>query len=167
MIENTNSATAAAILMVVLASFAGCKSRQVTHLIPDGYVGPVVIVFEDARGVEIKQDGDGGIVYEIPGGGVLRQNTSLPEAGWRHVHYFYVGLDGARREIPRDVDRSEFQVFGMQDGASYPSVNEKPIRWIVYLLGVPNERRDWDQVRSEAIARACGIPFIRRPPVGQ
>ena len=147
--------------MGALLSIFGCRvSGSVTHLIPDGYVGPVVIVFNDPEGEAPNRGEDGGVVYEIPPGGVLRLSTPALEAGLYDITYFYVRPDGTRQEIPHRGDESEFQVFAEVDGATGKQDDGKPTRWVAYVLGVPNERDDWAQVRGEATSRAIGIPGL-------
>ena len=74
------------VLVVALLSAFGCgASGSMTHLIPEGYVGPVVIVFDDPKGKAPKRDENGGVVYEIPPDGVLRLNTPAPEAGFYDI----------------------------------------------------------------------------------
>ena len=85
------------VLVVALLSAFGCgASGSMTHLIPEGYVGPVVIVFDDPKGKAPKRDENGGVVYEIPPrrcatsehtgprGWLLRHTTRSTEWGSSH-----------------------------------------------------------------------------------
>lgn len=152
-------------LIVGLLSLFGCSvSGSITHLIPDGYVGPVVIVFDDPSGEPPKHAEDGGVVYEIPPDGVLRLSTPAPEAGLYDVEYFYVQPDGTRRRLPQSTDSSVLQVFAVVDGATAGEKEESPPdrwTWRAYIVGVRNEREDWVQVRGEATGRAIGIPNLQ------
>lgn len=152
-------------LMVGLLSLFGCGgSGSITHLIPDGYVGPVVIVFDDPSGEPPKHDEDGGVIYEIPPDGVLRLSTPAPEAGLYGVDYFFVQPDGTRRKLPQDADSSVLQVFAVVDGATDGDREDRPPdrwTWRAYVVGVPSERDDWVQVRGEATSRAIGIPNLQ------
>src|SRR5687767_10881838 len=47
------------------------KAEPEIHLIPKGYKGPVIIIFEDKQGEPVKYE-DGKRVYKIPLDGVLR-----------------------------------------------------------------------------------------------
>ncbi len=149
-------------LMVALLALFGCRvSGSITHLIPDGYVGPVVIVFDDPSGEPPKRDEDGGLIYEVPPEGVVRLSTEAPQAGLYHVDYFYVRPDGSRRELPQSADSSMLQVFAVVDGATAGEKEERPPdrwTWTAYIVGVPNERDDWVQVREQATSRAIGMP---------
>lgn len=149
-------------LIAALLSIFGCRvSGSITHLIPDGYVGPVVIVFDDPKGEAPKHDEKGGVVYEIPPDGVLRLSTPGLGAGIYDINYFYVRPDGSRRELPERVDSAVLQVFAVVDGATAGEREERPPArwtWNAYVVGAPNEREDWVQVRGEATSRAIGIP---------
>ncbi len=148
-------------LIAILPAIFGCRvSGSVTHLLPAGYVGPVVIVFDNPNGEAPERDEEGGVVHEIPPDGVLRLSTPAPEAGLYDVNYFYVRPDGTRQEIPRHADKRTLQVFAEVDGATDEQEDGKPIRWSAYVVGIPNERDDWAQVRGEATSRAIGIPGL-------
>lgn len=153
------------LLVVTLLPIFGCRvSGSMTHLIPDGYVGPVVIVFDDPSGERPRHDEDGGVIYEIPPGGVLRLSTPTPEAGLYDVNYFYARPDGTHSELPQRVDSAVLQVFAVIDGATAGEREERPPArwtWRAYVVGVPSERDDWVQVRGEATSRAIGIPGLQ------
>src|SRR4030095_11369099 len=149
----------ALLLVVMLGPVSGCwASGSITHLIPDGYTGPVVIVFDDAKGVLPKRDHAGGIVYEIPRDGVLRLITPPPNPGVYKVTYFYVSPDGKRQKIPLDADDGVLQIFADVSGATGAEGGGKPIRWAAYIVGIANERDDWAKLRGEATSRAIGVP---------
>jgi hypothetical protein len=152
------------VVIAGLLSILGCRvSGSITHLIPDGYVGPVVIVFDDPKGEAPKRDENGGVIYEIPPDGVLRLSTPAPEVGFYNISYFYVRPDGARREIPKRVDKAVLQVFAVVDGATNGEREKRPPArwtWSAYIVGVPSNRDDWVQVRGEATSRAIGIPGL-------
>ena len=115
--------------MVGLIPLISCgASGSIVHLIADGYVGPVVIVFDDPSGEAPKTDEDGVIIYEIPPDGVLRLSTSAPEAGTYDVDYSYALPDGTRRELPQSADSSVLQGFAVVDGATAGEKGEKPLR---------------------------------------
>lgn len=153
-------------LAAAALSILGCRlGGSVTHLIPDGYVGPVVVVYDDPNGVTPKYNDEGGVVYEIPSDGVLRLNTPTPEAALYDVKYFYVRADGTREELPASVphvaDEEMLQVFAVVEGATAGERNERPPArwtWWAYVVGIPAERDDWVRLREEAENRAIGLP---------
>lgn len=152
------------ILTVISVSAFGCgASGSMTHLIPDGYVGPVVIVFDDPKGKAPKRDEKGGVVYEIPPDGVLRLNTPAPEAGLYEINFLYVRPDGTTTELPERAEDGVLQIFAMVDGATAGEKEERPPdrwTWTAYVIGVPSERGDWVQARGKATSRAIGIPGL-------
>ena len=152
------------VLVVALLSAFGCgASGSMTHLIPEGYVGPVVIVFDDPKGKAPKRDENGGVVYEIPPDGVLRLNTPAPEAGFYDINYFYVRPDGTTTGLLERAEDGALQVFAVVDGATAGEKDERPPdrwTWTAYVIGVPSERGDWVQVRGEATSRAIGVPGV-------
>jgi len=151
-------------LMAVPLFSASCREAgAITHLLPDGYTGPVVIVFGDAHGRPPGREGDGGVVYVIPPDGVLRLSTPPPDPGWYDMRYYYVRSDGTRQEIASHVDERTLQIFAEVDGMAggRGNENEDAILWRAYVVGVPDERDDWVKEREEATSRAIsarGLP---------
>lgn len=96
------------------------------YLLPDGYTGPVVIVYDEAAGVPLEYE-EGKRVYRIPPDGLLETQASVNE-GLIQQQYFYVDADGNRRPL-RDTliqfvdgtERGTF-AFGQQIGSTSYSV---------------------------------------------
>jgi len=91
-------------LVVVLSwTFFSCghqiggEPKEAVYLIPEGYVGSVVILFDQADGVTPDIE-NGFAVYNIPRDGVLRVNTSAVYSV-DELNYFYVDQAGNRTEI--------------------------------------------------------------------
>jgi hypothetical protein len=80
-------------------------------LIPAGYTGPVVIVFDAPDGQPSAKQEGGALVFNIGSNGVLRLKTPPPEPGLVLLKYFYVGSDGTRQEIPDKGNSGSLQVF--------------------------------------------------------
>ena len=62
------------LLGLYILSFTQCKGQQPEEsivLLPEGYTGPVAIIFSQKEGVEPKVE-NGKYVYEIPISGILR-----------------------------------------------------------------------------------------------
>jgi hypothetical protein len=83
--------------------FALSRGEEEIHLLPEGFEGPVVIVFNKSDG-QPKEYERKKRVYRIPPNGVLK--TQFAESSgtwkWRNAEYFYVGKDGSRAPIPYD-----------------------------------------------------------------
>jgi hypothetical protein len=79
-----------------------CKNKVEgeIHLIPKGYEGPVIIVFNQKTGKPVKYE-NGSRVYEIPASGVLKTQFKEQEEGYismDEVKYLYTD-NTAREEI--------------------------------------------------------------------
>ena len=147
-----------AVLVVAAVVLLGCsRSGSISHRIPEGYTGPVVIVFDDPKGVVPKHDDAGAVVYEIPRDGVLRLSTPPPAPGIYKVQYFYVSADGKQAKLPWDADKDRLQVFAAGSGSIEAKANEQPVRWDAYIVGIPSQRSDWVALRREATNRALGV----------
>jgi hypothetical protein len=136
--------------MALLA--CGCQPSDERHLIPVGYVGPVVIVFGDSSGEKAATDEEGAAEYRIGNDGILRLNSPAPRSGRYLKHYFFVHPDGTMAEIPSEGSEDSLQIFAPVVGATAKIEGrpETPIRWAAYIVGVPSERTDWVEMRSGA-----------------
>lgn len=142
--------------IISLLALLGCGSEPVTYLVPDGYVGPVVVAFADPSGEAAIRDEDGGEVYRIPADGVLRLSTPvLP--GTHEIRFFYVGADGRRTKLPYDVEEDVVQAFAHVSGATGEDEDGKITNWDAFVVGVPSERDDWIEVRERATFHAIGV----------
>jgi len=98
--------------VVVAAGFALAdwfifnRAEAEIHLIPDGFVGPVVIAFDQNDG-EPKKYGNKTRIYGIPPNGVLK--TRFPKNdGTNHVwKFYYMKADGTKSELPYFFDFRE------------------------------------------------------------
>jgi hypothetical protein len=104
-------------LLITAVPLTGCpfSDPPEVYLIPAGYVGPVVIAYEQEGGTPLTTSGDT-LIYTIPGSGVLR--TSAQKPGFRHVRYAYLDSDGRRSRLPPNDPDSEppedvIQAFGV------------------------------------------------------
>jgi hypothetical protein len=126
------------------------------HILPEDYVGPVVILFDQPLGEEIQRNNDGALVYRIPAGGVLCAKNAAPRAGLYSKRFYNEGPTGARQELPHRVSDGVTQVFA--DGYGVTEVLDgQPtggVRWLAYVVGVPSTRADWVQLRDAAVERA-------------
>lgn len=122
------------------------RSEREVHLIPDGYVGPVVIVWDRKDG-ELSSYEKGMRLYRIPPSGVLftqfQSNSGNVFPG--DDQYFYQKADGSRIEIPVRYDQGrdkrspeipKVMVYGQQGGSGE---------------FVFNGRTEWGYVRSYVV----------------
>ncbi len=85
------------ILFITLVSCAQ-KAEDTIRLIPEGYEGAVIIIFNQEDGAPKEYEGDKR-VYRIPESGVLRTQFE-PNYGIQNHQFFYVDNNGERTEIP-------------------------------------------------------------------
>ncbi|MGB7200671.1 MAG: hypothetical protein WBD16_00220 [Pyrinomonadaceae bacterium] len=98
--------------LIILLSYFGCsqlaKTRDGIFLIPKGYVGDVIILFEQPNGVMPEVE-DGQYVYKIPKDGILRVRSKRYEgvlsvnvgnaSFGNGLRYFYIDEDNKREEV--------------------------------------------------------------------
>lgn len=86
--------------MFAVLIFIGCSERAEpeVHLIPEGFTGPVVIIFGDSSATPVRYEGESR-VYDIPESGVLRTSSDVNEGVRLESEYFYVDEDGDRTAI--------------------------------------------------------------------
>ena len=148
------------VILSILATGCWRSSGSEIHLLPYGYVGPVIIIFSDPDGITLQTNEDGAVIYEIPPDGILRVNNPAPKAGLYQKTKLYVRPDGPRLEIPFNVDEETLQVFGELSGVVYP-IDSEEIRYASYVIGIPAARNDWFQLRANAAKEATGMPLAK------
>lgn len=62
------------------------KANSEIFVLPDGYTGAVIILFDEDNGTPEKLDDDGNRVFEIPSSGVLKTKFKFQE-GFRDISY--------------------------------------------------------------------------------
>src|SRR5687768_12332838 len=71
--------------------------RNGIYLVPQGFTGPVIILYNQPDGVELRSEA-GLYVYEIPNDGILRVK-GRGYTGIVNLSYFYVDSEGNRRPL--------------------------------------------------------------------
>ncbi len=87
------------LILPILATLAvSCNSQKDNvYLLPEGYIGPVVILFNQADGVGLSVE-DGFNIYRIPKGGVLKVKNP-PTFTASNELFFYERANGERTRI--------------------------------------------------------------------
>jgi Family of unknown function (DUF6843) len=142
--------------VVGLFTLMACTSNSVTYLLPEGYIGPVFVVFDDQNGEVATQAKGSSEIYRIPPDGVLRLRTTAP-AGISTIRFFYVHPDGQLRELPYAVANDTLQAFDHVSGTAEKMEHNRAVTWHAFVVGVPRERSDWIEVRERATFHAIGV----------
>lgn len=168
---------------------AACQPRLDEYLnrvflIPDGFSGVVVVVYEEAGGIVPVRDGDGRDVLRVPSDGVLRLRRKAPAVVGGKDIYFLVRADGTRARLLAGRNQSPrmYQAFGntlggttlqpvtttLQDGSkAWVQGPESPPGKTceIFMVGVPESRNDWTEIRDTACDSAVygkgGAPWLR------
>ena len=149
------------LLLVVLPT---CKSKQGedTYILPEGYLGPVVIVFGVPHGRLPERD-ERGAIYRIPSTGMLLLRSPFPPDGWYQFTYLVEASSGPRRQLPYESGDDALQVFGRVSGVASAG-GEKPLSYIAFLVGRPKLLGEWPFVRQAAVDAAT--EGARKSPPG-
>lgn len=105
-------------LAMILCALFGCgnSTEDEVHLLPDGHIGPVLIIFDQPDG-QPKEYEDGARIYKIPPGGVLETQFE-PNYGSFSASYHYASDNSMIREIPdltgREVQEAEEGLYVYQ-----------------------------------------------------
>ena len=153
-------------LLLLGGALSACWMRggSEVHVIPEGFVGPVVIVFGVPGGESVDRGASGTLVFRIPRTGQLFVKGPHPKPGWYLRTYVVEAGNGTRLELPHDTptspDPGRLQILGRSDGAALRDVGE--IAFLSYYVGVPRQRHPgWgDQVErltDEAIQEAAAV----------
>lgn len=136
------------VMLCISATLVSCNMWYEEHLIPQGYEGPVVILFGAENG-----SGDVSTAvmakYPIPASGVLLLSEGRFRSGLSVARYFYVDKSGEKSRLPKSVGLDQVQIFAEEVGYR-PGTN---LSWIVYIVGRPGNREDWGIIRDKALDR--------------
>lgn len=86
------------LILLITVTSCGQEAEDTIRLIPDGYKGTVLIIFNQEDG-EPKEYEDGKRLYRIPENGVLKTQFK-PNYGTQKHQFFYVDNNNNRTEIP-------------------------------------------------------------------
>lgn len=112
--------------LMLLTSLTSCINREEPekHLIPKGFTGPVIIIYDQKDGKPEKYEDDFRI-YEIPADGVLRTQFKHPKGfiAPGKLLYYYVDVDGRRQltyleKTAGANDDGKPKVFGVESSLS-------------------------------------------------
>jgi hypothetical protein len=130
------------------------------HLIPDGFEGPVIIIYEDPNGAPLRMEGDT-IRYDIPVSGVYRTQSKLNE-GWGRPDYEYVDAAGRRTPIvpgtPCVDSLAGDPVQACLDAIK--SVGDNTPRYNTYVV---SHRRNREQMYARGAKMVDSLFFSGRP----
>ena len=158
--------SAVKVIVIGVAFVLGCgKIWQEVHILPPGYRGSVVIVFNCTAGEAIREV-DGRVEFEIPENGILLTRNQA-RAGLVAVSYFYRG-QGCEREPIEEVsfDSSDFGV-SRRESISWVEryqnqqqnvVNRAGVR---YHVGDGTDRVGWLNESERQLNRAISLAESR------
>ena len=81
------------ILALVLFSFSCssfAKPKAVAYLMPKGFTGGVIILYDQADGITPEVANDGTILYRIPKDGLLKVNSDFPQDDVYRYNFYYI-----------------------------------------------------------------------------
>jgi hypothetical protein len=152
----TRSGYSSLVLAILLLTACHAGRQSQVHLIPKGYVGPVVILFGVPSGMDPQLDSHGATLYRIPATGILLLKSNAPPAGLYDKKYFYEAADGGREPLPYEASPGVLQVFAAVDGVT-EAIDGVPTdhqRSLAYVVGVRDAGSDWARRREAATEAA-------------
>jgi hypothetical protein len=124
---------------VVVYTYQVKKPREAdVYLIPNGYHGPVAVIFNQPGGPEAEKEGNH-FVYRIPQDGTLKTSTIEPNAGVAKDKYYYIDEKGNRVELIHGKN-----VHGVFFGA-----NEKEPLTSSFFVGTEDEWHAWNLKQNQ------------------
>ena len=153
------------ILHILLFLSCGDQAEDTITLIPEDYVGPVLIIYNQDNGAK-KEYEDGKRVYRIPENGILK--TQFTENyGVQYNDYFYVDSNGNREKLglvmrpnirttePASSDIVIFGVEPMGSGERYdPDTKEllyKTPPGLTFYVGTIDHEEKADKIKQDFV----------------
>ncbi len=102
-------------ILILVSAFISCaqQAEDSIRLIPDDYIGPVLIIFDQEDG-EPEEYEDGKRLYRIPKDGVLKTQFGT-NFGIQHHQFFYVDSNGSRTKIQFVFDQNKDSLSKIED----------------------------------------------------
>ena len=85
------------LLLLSLSCVSFAKPTEIIYLIPEGFTGGVIIVFNQPDGIMPEKDKDGTIIYRVPKDGLIKVKEPLAKAAYEFKYYF---VDGKGNRTP-------------------------------------------------------------------
>src|SRR5690606_7354878 len=132
------------VLLLIIIGLVSCEyAGSEYHLIPEGYTGPVVIVFSQPDGLPEETEGDVRI-YRVGPDGLLETQFEMNAGIVGDLAFYYVDSTGARNEIPWffGLDSTRAGVAGVYppgDGYYQADGSSPQIGFRTYFVGTPEE----------------------------
>ena len=151
----------------------GCPGRGVLHenrdfVLAEGFLGPVVLLYDDPKGRELLRQPDGRVTVTVPADGIVRLRMKAPRGVVGEMRYFVVERTAQHQlRDDRDVPPGEVCVFmktmgvvpgppeRLPDGTTQQSTESRGSRvYESFIVGIPTSRNDWYDLRSKHVDRA-------------
>ena len=136
-------------------NYSHCNRSGANHLLPDNFIGNVVIIYDVSDGVAKKYD-HGRRIYEIPSSGVLLTKFS-PYTGWHAFDEYY--YDNHERTpltyiwANRTLSNDSVYVWASSFGRSaMTESNRSEISFTIYSVGPPSAKDSLDKERQKIYA---------------
>lgn len=148
-------------LLVVLFLYTSCsrQGEDSIRLIPEGFEGPVMIIYNQSDGASIEYEGDKRL-YRIPSDGVLRTQFK-PNYGHQIHEFYYINREGKRTPIPF-VDPWSWSKLDASEGVLICFAEEvgmggdkqgKEIRFRIFLVGPANKADSLFKLKEKFVLR--------------
>ena len=135
------------------------QDRSQKHVLPNGYIGAVVVAFGQPGGIAL-EPGSGPIELHIPENGMLRVADPGPLREYS-MEFFYSNRNGPGEKLLTFGTRDAVKIFGISIGGYY----ESDVAWVSYLVGVPRAREDWIALRNSKVEETVIKPEPFQIPV--
>lgn len=141
------------------------RAQPETYLVPEGFEGPVFIIFDQA-GADPLPIVDGRRIIEVPRSGVVI--TSSPEAeGWKNPEVFRVTNAGSREPVTTDWSRSDTLAVAVHThwlptrmGASVNGTAPRSLSYEAFILG-RHDREAGLEARADVILDSLWALYAR------
>ena len=85
-------------ILLNLACVSFSKPTEITYLIPEGFTGGVIIVFNQPDGITPETTQDGKIIFRVPKDGLIKVKQPLEKTAYK-LNYYFVDEKGNKTPI--------------------------------------------------------------------
>lgn len=109
------------------------KPTEVDFLIPMGYMGGVIVLFNQPDGIEAEKNEEGIILYRIPPDGFLKVKTAFENKAYK-FKYYYVDAQNNRQPIEYLYPRHYVRDPGDNTSKSFDTITEEENNNRVFVI---------------------------------
>ena len=127
------------LILILLSLCNSCAffRQEAEFLIPAGYEGSVIVLFNQPDGIELEKNTDGTIIYRIPADGFLKIKNVFERKNYK-FNYFYVDSQNSKIRLEYLYPRYYVRDPGDTTSKSFDRISEEENNKSIFVINHRN-----------------------------